>query len=472
MSENNNSIGLNELVDYQKKTYSPGMDKVMKFLWRCAGADAQILQFSPYSDHIKNAGIGGVVLATSVMASLAMGFAMHTIFASPVENEVDPITGGELLAGNWFVTIPVSIVWGLIIFNLDRFIVSTVKGDGTEKITGDEWLAMLPRLAMAILIGLTISAPLETYIFKREIYREWQLSLDKLALSKKYEIEQGESKKYGENEENYKIKKQEVENQRIIYLKAVEEVNKEMNGESGRGGDGPETRKKEKVQALELEKLSKLEEQLNLFESKKITNQDSIKKIQDIEMDKISKEVPGFLDQLMMLEKLSTHGKEVEKYNAATNEIETFTNNKGEQVVKKEEIYGAAFWPIWLVRLLFMIIEIAPVIFKFMIWKSSYDYLQENVSQILEAKQGISLDNFLDENNKSTLIRENYNARRIAEVSKRQNDLEKENAIHAITLFAEKEREAIQKNPELFVKEENADSLKNSNNDTASSTAV
>ena len=46
---------------------------------------------------------------------------------------------------------------------------------------------------------------------------------------------------------------------------------------------------------------------------------------------------PGFLDQLMMLEKLSSHGKEVEKYNAATNEIETFTNNKGEQVVKKEE---------------------------------------------------------------------------------------------------------------------------------------
>ena len=472
MSENNNSIGLNELVDYQKKTYSPGMDKVMKFLWRCAGADAQILQFSPYSDHIKNAGIGGVVLATSVMASLAMGFAMHTIFASPVEGKVDPITGGELLAGNWFVTIPVSIVWGLIIFNLDRFIVSTVKGDGTEAITMKEWGAMIPRLFMAILIGLTISAPLETYIFKREIYREWQLSLDKLALSKKYEIEQGESKKYAENEENYKIKKQEVENQRIIYLKAVEEVNKEMNGESGRGGDGPETRKKEKVQALELEKLSKLEEQLNLFESKKITNQDSIKKIQDIEMDKISKEVPGFLDQLMMLEKLSSHGKEVEKYNAATNEIETFTNNKGEQVVKKEEIYGSAFWPIWLVRLLFMIIEIAPVIFKFMIWKSSYDYLQENVSQILEAKQGISLDNFLDENNKSTLIRENYNARRIAEVSKRQNDLEKENAIHAITLFAEKEREAIQKNPELFVKEENADSSKNSNNDIASSTAV
>jgi hypothetical protein len=61
MAENNNSIGLNELVDYQKKTYSPTMDRIMKFLWKCAGADPQILQFAPYSDHIKNAGIGAIV---------------------------------------------------------------------------------------------------------------------------------------------------------------------------------------------------------------------------------------------------------------------------------------------------------------------------------------------------------------------------------------------------------------------------
>lgn len=474
MSENNNSIGLNELVDYQKKTYSPGMDKVMKFLWRCAGADAQILQFSPYSDHIKNAGIGGVVLATSVMASLAMGFAMHTIFASPVEGKVDPITGGELLAGNWFVTIPVSIVWGLIIFNLDRFIVSTVKGDGTEAITMKEWGAMIPRLFMAILIGLTISAPLETYIFKREIHREWKLSMEKLALSEEYRIEQKNNNLNKRNITAFEEKDKQISMQQEKYDKANQEYQDELSGKNtGNGyGNGPVAKKKEKIKDLELAELNRLRGELKELENEK----DKFKGEVEGKKEKSTKEVlalkPGFLDQLMMLEKLSSHGKEVEKYNAATNEIETFTNNKGEQVVKKEEIYGAAFWPIWLVRLLFMIIEIAPVIFKFMIWKSSYDYLQENVSQILEAKQGISLDNFLDENNKSTLIRENYNARRIAEVSKRQNDLEKENAIHAITLFAEKEREAIQKNPELFVKEENADSLKNSNNDTASSTAV
>jgi hypothetical protein len=459
MAENNNSIGLNELVDYQKKTYSPAMDRIMKFLWKCAGADPQILQFAPYSDHIKNAGIGGVVLATTVMATLAMGFAMHTIFASPADGgALDPVTGGPELSGKWFITLPVAIVWGLIIFNLDRFIVSTVKGDGTEEIKWSEWKAIFPRLVIAVIIGLTISAPLETYIFKREIYREWQLSVDKLALTKKYEIELEENNKNKENDDNYEKKKKEVEVQRNIYLDLVKEVNKEMNGESGRGGDGPETRKKEKVRNDENDKLIKLEAELKNLEDKKIENQDGVKAKQDTAMAKIRRQTPGFLDQIMMLEKLSAHGKEAEKLNAATGEVEKVKDLKsGEMVAVKEEIYGSAFWPIWLVRFLFMIIEIAPVIFKFMIWKSSYDYMQDNVAQILEAKQGISLDNKLDENNKVTTIRENYNARRIVEVSKRQNDLEKENAIHAITLFAEKERGEIEKNPEDFVKQETTD---------------
>lgn len=86
-----------------------------------------------------------------------------------------------------------------------------------------------------------------------------------------------------------------------------------------------------------------------------------------------------------------------------------------------------------------------------MIWNSSYDYMKDNVAQILEAKQGISLETFPDENNNAHKIRKNYNAERIVEVAKRQNELEKENAIHAITLYAEKERQAIDDNPDDFV---------------------
>jgi len=448
MSENNNSIGMNELVDYKKKEYGKFRGAIMHFLWKCAGADSQILKCAPYSDHIKAAGIGGVVLATTVMATVAMGFAMHTIFGENTPKGVH--------TGNWAITIPAALVWGIIIFNLDRFIVSTVKGDGTEKITWAEWGAMLPRLFMAIIIGLTISAPLETYIFQKEIIREWGLSMDQLAISKTYEISQTEEQKDLKNQKDYDNKKAEVESQKVIYLKAVEEVNFEMNGNSGRGGDGPETKKKEKQRDLELKKLNDLEAELKIFESKKIGNQEKIKQMQDSVKKATQKEKPGFLDQLMMLERLSSEGKKVPKFDPSNNTI-----IKGEYV----EIYGSAFWPIWLVRLLFMIVEIAPVIFKFMIWDSSYDYMKDNVAQILEAKQGISLESFPDENNNTHRIRKNYNAERIVEVSKRQNDLEKENAIHAITLYAEQERKEIEYNPEDFVKNKAHDSKSTESNE-------
>jgi uncharacterized membrane protein len=458
MSENNNSIGMNELVDYQKKSYSPFMDKIMRFLWKCGGADEQILRYAPYSDHIKNAGIGGVVLATTAMAAIAMGFAMHTIFAAP-SGKNDPITGEAILEGNWFITLPVALVWGLIIFNLDRFIVATVKGDGTEKITMSEWGSMMPRLIMAILIGLTISAPLETYIFKREIQREWKLSMDKLALAKKYEVEQEENQKNSENITNYNEKKKEVEAQQLVYEEAKKAFNSEMDGGAGARGFGQEAKLKQAKMDEEKATLDTLKSQLSAFEKKKVGNEDIIKHKQDSVMLETKKDSPGFLDQIMMLEKLSAQGKEVEKYNAVTKSIQTKKDPiTGQVVADKEEIYGSAFWPIWLVRLLFMIVEIAPVIFKFMLNKSSYDYMQENVSQILEAKQGISLEYITDENNNLHKVRENYNARRIVEVAKRQNELEKENALHAITLYAEKEREDIEKDPTKFIQKDNSES--------------
>jgi hypothetical protein len=77
--------------------------------------------------------------------------------------------------------------------------------------------------------------------------------------------------------------------------------------------------------------------------------------------------------------------------------------------------------------------------------------MQDNVSQILEAKQGISMEYITDDKNNMHKVKENFNARRIAEVAKRQNELEKENAIHAITLYAEQEREKIEKDPESYI---------------------
>jgi hypothetical protein len=305
---------------------------------------------------------------------------------------------------------------------------------------------------MAILIGLTISAPLETYIFKTEIRRAWnkyQTDLVKLSNS---DIEgQIESKKTS-NELLKKEKKEEV-----ARLTGEVNVQRERVTRERQSGTGVQWRRDTTALGQMERDLTIKQNELSLLDKKDTTIVAELSHLQDSVKNEIFKMKPGFLDQIMMLEKLSEEGQKVAAIDPSTKKPAKDQNGKP----IFEPIYGSAFWPIWLVRLLFMIVEIAPVIFKFMIWKSSYDYLQENVAQILEAKQGISLEYIPDENNNLHNVRENYNARRIVEVAKRQNELEKENAIHAITLYAEKERKAIEDNPEDFIKNEGASSAEN-----------
>lgn len=118
------------------------------FLWWCAGAHQKLLREFP-SEHSKYAGLGGVLLATFVLAGLSAGYAIYSVF------------------GNWIWTIGFALVWALIIFNFDRFLVSTMRKYGISK-RKQIWMAV-PRLLLAILIGVTIARPLELKIFEKEI---------------------------------------------------------------------------------------------------------------------------------------------------------------------------------------------------------------------------------------------------------------------------------------------------------------
>ena len=413
---------MNENVDYELDKPKKGT----KFLWWCAGADAKILEYSSYSDLVKYVGIGGVVLATGFMAALSMGFAMQTIFNS------------------LYVTIPVAIVWALIVFNLDRFIVSsTGKGDGDSTISRSELFNALPRLIMAVLLGLTISAPLETFIFQKEIQREWKLSMDQLALSKKYEITQIENDHNKEINDKVIVLENDAKSQQLQVDKWAKAFEEEASGMRGGRGIGPEA-KAMKVQLDDATlKLNRIESERDSLRKLQKNNENLVKFKQDSVMNLIKGEQPGFLDQIMMIERLSSTGKSVPKFDPATNQIV-----KGQEI----EIYGSAFWPIWLVRLLFMIIEIAPVILKLMLIKGPYDYMTENVNQILETKQGISIEHIPDDKNKIHKLKRNHNPERIIAIIDHQNTKEAENAKEAITAFANKEKEEIAKNPDAFVK--------------------
>jgi hypothetical protein len=67
---------------------------------------------------------------------------------------------------NVYTAVFFGLVWGFLIFNLDRFIVSTIKKRDHFL---DEFIQASPRIVLAIIIAIVISKPLEIKIFQKEI---------------------------------------------------------------------------------------------------------------------------------------------------------------------------------------------------------------------------------------------------------------------------------------------------------------
>ncbi len=119
-----------------------------KFFWFCSGANTDVLRDCPHSEQNKYVGIGATVFFTGLLASLSGGYALFTVFKS------------------MYPAIAFGMVWGFVIFNLDRFIVSTLR---KEDIFWNEFKLVLPRLILAVILAIVISKPLELKIFEKEI---------------------------------------------------------------------------------------------------------------------------------------------------------------------------------------------------------------------------------------------------------------------------------------------------------------
>ena len=111
-----------------------------KFFIRCSGVDKNILNNCSDGEQNKYVGIGGTVFFTAIMATIAASYALYTVF--------DNASAAILFGG----------IWGLLIFNLDRFIVGTIKKRDAK------WTAFVqasPRILLAVIIAIVISKPLE-----------------------------------------------------------------------------------------------------------------------------------------------------------------------------------------------------------------------------------------------------------------------------------------------------------------------
>jgi hypothetical protein len=135
-----------------------------ELLWFCSGANREIIRKCP-NDHSKYFGIGGTILFTALMATLSGGYAFNYAFH------------------NTNLAIYFGIFWGAMIFNLDRFIVNTMYSDNKHSISWLEILSGLPRIIIAIFLGIVITYPLELKIYEDEITSR----IDKLKLERKTE---------------------------------------------------------------------------------------------------------------------------------------------------------------------------------------------------------------------------------------------------------------------------------------------
>lgn len=126
------------------------MNSVSSFFIFCSGAVNSVLKRCP-TDYIKYQGIGATILFTGIFSALSAGYALYTVFESYVVSTI------------------FAIIWGMMIFNLDRYIVSGMR----KKSNFLKELAMAaPRIILAVFIGIVIATPLELKLFESEINAE------------------------------------------------------------------------------------------------------------------------------------------------------------------------------------------------------------------------------------------------------------------------------------------------------------
>ena len=296
-----------------------------KFFILCSGADKDIVASCSNGEQNKYAGIGATVFFTAVMAFLAASYALYTVF------------------DNYYIAAGFGIVWGLLIFNLDRFIVSTIKKRDSFK---SEFLQALPRIVLAIIIAIVISKPLEIKIFEKEINSVLLKEKNELAILNKNQVTNFFKKDLDQNQAK-------IDSLKLDIVKKEKEVNDlysvfitEAEGTSGtmKLGKGPVYKEKREKHDMALKELDTL----------KATN---LSKIKSLEAD--AKTLQASLDK-----KVTETQPIIDSFDGLMARI---------NALGKLPILPSLF-----IMLLFFAIETAPIIAKLLASKGEYDFKIED----------------------------------------------------------------------------------------------
>ena len=303
-----------------------------QFFILCSGADKNILENSSEGEQTKYVGIGATVFFTAVMAFIASAYALFTVFDS-----VYP----ALLFG---------LVWSLLIFNLDRFIVSTIRK--RDKF-GSEFLQATPRIILAVIIAIVISKPLEIKIFEKEINTVLLQEKNAMALNNKKEIANYFKTDLDKNKSEIDKLKSEITNKEKEVNTLYETYITEAEGTAGtkKLGKGPVF--KEKIAKHDLAK-----KELDTLQK---TNLAKI-----VEMEKNTKTLQTDLDNKIT-------------------ETQPIIDGFDGLMARINALNKLPWLPSFFIMLLFLAIETSPIIAKLLAPKGEYDYKLEDLETALKA---------------------------------------------------------------------------------------
>jgi hypothetical protein len=305
---------------------------IQRFFILCSGADASILESCSQGERNKYAGIGATVFFTAIMAFIAASYALYTVF------------------DNVYTALGFGLVWGLLIFNLDRFIVSTIKKRNSFK---SEFLQATPRILLAVIIAVVISKPLEMKIFEKEINQVLLEQKNELTLANKDQIALQYAPVIEGLEKDIASLKEEVATKEAETNALYDTYISEAEGRAGTMllGKGPvykEKREKHDAALLELREL-------------KSANSEKIAAIES------------------QIQGLNT------EYNTAVVNSQPIIDGFDGLMARINALGELAWFPSFFIFLLFLAIETAPIIVKLLAPKGPYDFKLEEEESTVEA---------------------------------------------------------------------------------------
>lgn len=308
------------------------MNGLQKFLLICSGANLSLIRKSP-GEWNKFAGIGGVILFTAIFATVSASYALYTVF------------------DNLFTSIAFGILWGLMIFNLDRYIVASIKKTGSF---WHQFIMAMPRVLLAAFLGIIISKPLELKVFEKEVNKQLNtiIQRNKTQLQADMNARILQQSSPFENEKNQiAAKTQELQ---AAYDSAAIELEKEILGTktnltSGKVGFGSNAKRKSELKEQRRKDLEQY--QLSIQPRQDYLNQEISKVYTQIET-----------------EREKTEGVE-ERFNGLAARLQAL-DELGDQ--SKVMAIASMF-----IMGLFIALEISPVLVKIISPVGPYDYLLE-----------------------------------------------------------------------------------------------